>query len=193
MYDYEFRKNNRELLIIMEKGDDDLGNVLKSFAETEGSKLSPHMIRFYWQEMVKVVHEIHQRHIVHSDLKPVNFILVSGKLKLIDFGIANAIQSNKTSVYKDCIIGTVDFMAPESFQKKAQLDGKSMVKFNQKADIWSLGVILYNLVYGHTPYSQHKNNMHKGMAIIHDPIEYPTIEDGLLLDVIQVRIVWASL
>lgn len=104
MYDYEFQNNNKELLIVMEKGDDDLLNVLKSYCKTE-TKLSPHLIRFYWQEMLKVVNEIHKRNIVHSDLKPVNFILVSGKLKLIDFGIANAIQSNKTSVYKDCIIG----------------------------------------------------------------------------------------
>ncbi len=49
--------------------------------------------------------EIHQYGIVHSDLKPVNFILVAGKLKLIDFGIANAIQANYTSVYKESQIG----------------------------------------------------------------------------------------
>lgn len=104
MYDYEFRNGNKELLIVMEKGDDDLASVLSAYCKTE-TRLSPHLIRFYWQEMLKVVNEIHQRNIVHSDLKPVNFILVSGKLKLIDFGIANAIQSNKTSVYKDCIIG----------------------------------------------------------------------------------------
>jgi serine/threonine protein kinase len=51
------------------------------------------------------VDEIHQYGIVHSDLKPVNFILVAGKLKLIDFGIANAIQANYTSVYKESQIG----------------------------------------------------------------------------------------
>ncbi len=51
------------------------------------------------------MNEIHQYGIVHSDLKPVNFILVAGKLKLIDFGIANAIQANYTSVYKESQIG----------------------------------------------------------------------------------------
>ena len=90
MIDYELRSTpssdgrskKRNLLIVMEKGDDDLATVIRSFQKEGGAKLSPHMIRFYWQEMVKVVDEIHQRNIVHSDLKPVNFILVSGKFLL---------------------------------------------------------------------------------------------------------------
>lgn len=80
MHDYEFRNNNRKLFIVMEKGDNDLAKVIHDF-KCEGGvkKLSPHMIRFYWQEMLKVVNEIHENGVVHSDLKPVNFIIVSGK------------------------------------------------------------------------------------------------------------------
>lgn len=187
MYDYEFRNNDRELFIVMEKGDDDLSKVIQGFQSEGGvKKLSPHMIRFYWQEMVKVVNEIHVRNIVHSDLKPVNFIIVSGKLKLIDFGIANKIQSNKTSVYKESIIGTADFMAPESFQRRHKLeDGKSVVKYNQKADIWSLGVILFNLVYGYSPFAAWKDNFQKSMAICNETITFPHEEDPLLVDVIK--------
>ena len=185
MYDYEFRGKSKELLIVMEKGDADLSQVLKSHSQLSSSKLSPHVIRLYWQEMLGAVKEIHDAQIVHSDLKPVNFILVSGALKLIDFGIANRIRSNQTNVYKDSIIGTVDYMAPESFLKRSENQNK--VKYNQKVDIWSLGIILYNLVYGHTPFSQYGSDMlKKGMAIVNSDIEYGPIDDDLLLNVIKV-------
>lgn len=52
--------------------------------------------------------------IVHLDLKPANFLLVGGNLKLIDFGIASSIPSNKTSVMRESQMGTPSYMAPEA-------------------------------------------------------------------------------
>lgn len=52
--------------------------------------------------------------IIHSDLKPANFLLVRGRLKLIDFGIASSIQGDMTSVYKDVFCGTLNYMSPEA-------------------------------------------------------------------------------
>lgn len=54
--------------------------------------------------------------IIHSDLKPANFLFVEGKLKLIDFGIANAIQADKTSVVRESQVGTLNYMSPEAIQ-----------------------------------------------------------------------------
>jgi serine/threonine-protein kinase TTK/MPS1 len=51
--------------------------------------------------MLQAVHAIHEEKIVHSDLKPANFLLVEGALKLIDFGIAKAIGNNTTNIYRD--------------------------------------------------------------------------------------------
>lgn len=45
---------------------------------------------------MEAVHVIHEARIIHSDLKPANFLLVEGRLKLIDFGIANALQVSRT-------------------------------------------------------------------------------------------------
>jgi serine/threonine-protein kinase TTK/MPS1 len=75
-------------------------------------------ISYYWQQvyifvdtlfegilklpkMLQAVHVIHEEKIVHSDLKPANFVLVRGQLKLIDFGIANAIANDTTNIQRD--------------------------------------------------------------------------------------------
>jgi Protein kinase domain len=52
-------------------------------------------------QMLQAVHVIHEEKIVHSDLKPANFVLVRGQLKLIDFGIANAIANDTTNIQRD--------------------------------------------------------------------------------------------
>ena len=75
------------LLIVLEKGNTDLAQILKS------NKILPEEeMRQYWRQMISAVNIIHQSGIVHADLKPANFLLVDDMLKLIDFGIANGIQ-----------------------------------------------------------------------------------------------------
>lgn len=54
-----------------------------------------------WQQILQAVNTIHEERIVHSDLKPANFLLVKGSLKLIDFGIAKAIMSDTTNIQRD--------------------------------------------------------------------------------------------
>ncbi len=51
---------------------------------------------------------IHEEKIVHSDLKPANFVLVKGQLKLIDFGIANAIANDTTNIQRDHQVSTIE-------------------------------------------------------------------------------------
>lgn len=54
-----------------------------------------------FQQILLAVNTIHEERIVHSDLKPANFLLVRGSLKLIDFGIAKAIMSDTTNIQRD--------------------------------------------------------------------------------------------
>lgn len=65
-------------------------------------------------DCLQAVKVIHKARIVHSDLKPPNFLVVEGTLKLIDFGIAKAIQNGTTSIARESQCGTLNYMAPEA-------------------------------------------------------------------------------
>ncbi|VDM97830.1 unnamed protein product [Thelazia callipaeda] len=180
MLDFELRGN--VLYVVMEKGDTDLATFLK----TRRSQIDDLFIRFYWSEMLKCVRTIHEKGIVHSDLKPANFLLVGGNLKLIDFGIASAIPTNKTSVIKDTQMGTLSYMPPEAIASSSSSEsGNEKYRVRKKADVWALGCILFNMVYGFTPYQMWTNPAQKMHAILHKPIVFGEIEDTDLLDVLK--------
>jgi len=66
---------------------------------------------------------MHDERVVHRDLKPANFLLVEGKLKLIDFGIAKAMIGDTTSIYAaNNQMGTVNYMSPEAANPSEALD-----------------------------------------------------------------------
>ena len=102
---------------------------------------------------------IHEHRIVHGDLKPANFVFVKGHLKLIDFGIAKSFSNDTTNIYRDSQIGTINYMAPEAIVAPRIDEANSSSKGNKlrlgrASDVWSLGCILYQLVYG-SPHSPH--------------------------------------
>jgi serine/threonine-protein kinase TTK/MPS1 len=90
----------------------------------------------------------------HSDLKPANFLLVSGFLKLIDFGIAKAIANDTTNIMRDYQTGTVNYMSPECINYFEQNGAKrEYFKQGRASDVWALGCILYRVVYGYPVYN----------------------------------------
>ena len=101
----------------------------------------------------QAVQHAHQKGIVHRDLKPANILvtIIDGKPipKVIDFGVAKAIAGKLTdesmSTQVGSIIGTVEYMSPEQA-------GFSGVDVDTRADIYSLGVILYELLTGLRPF-----------------------------------------
>ena len=89
----------------------------------------------------------HQQGIIHRDLKPANILINdTGLLKIVDFGVAAAAKSGDTQLTKTgYVIGSPKYMAPE------QILGK---KVDERADIYSLGVIMYEMLAGNPPYSR---------------------------------------
>ena len=84
----EMNHERNVLLLVMECGSIDLAGYLRK----NRSKITEKELHLYWRQMLEAVQVIHKEGIIHSDLKPANFLFVEGRLKLIDFGIANAIQ-----------------------------------------------------------------------------------------------------
>jgi serine/threonine-protein kinase TTK/MPS1 len=127
MYDSEVDLSRKAIFVVMEPGETDLNQVLQqqqqlvASSSSDGSssssrrQLNMNFIRLTWQQMLSAVHCIHEAKIIHGDLKPANFLFVKGALKLIDFGIAKAIQSDDTTnIYRESYIGTLNYMSPEA-------------------------------------------------------------------------------
>ncbi|TKR60494.1 hypothetical protein L596_027734 [Steinernema carpocapsae] len=194
LYAYELQGDY--LHVVMEKGDGDLLSYLKNRRAHE-KKINGYTIKFLWGEMLKCVKVIHDKNVVHSDLKPANFLFAEGgHIKLIDFGIASSIPSDKTSVVKEGIMGTLSYISPEALNdlnstnyydiSEDENGPKSRYKVPLKSDVWSLGCILYNMVYGRTPFQKVKQQFR--MHAITNPdhvIEFDDIEDKRLLDVMK--------
>ncbi|XP_058163063.1 dual specificity protein kinase TTK isoform X2 [Dasypus novemcinctus] len=182
LYDYEI--TDQYIYMVMECGNIDLNSWLR-----KKKSVNPWERKSYWKNMLEAVHTIHQHGIVHSDLKPANFLIVDGMLKLIDFGIANQMQPDTTSIVKDSQVGTVNYMPPEAIKdmSSSRESGKSKSKISPKSDVWSLGCILYYMTYGKTPFQHIINQISKLHAII-DPsheIEFPDIPEKDLQDVLK--------
>ncbi len=109
-------------------------------------------IRFPMEKIIDIIDQIcegleytHRQGIVHRDLKPSNIMLVQGeKVKIADFGISKAVGAASSPLTQaGILLGTPSYMSPE------QIDG---TEINGRSDLFSLGIILYQLLTGEKPF-----------------------------------------
>lgn len=170
------------ICLVMECGDIDLAHVFQNKINSSTS-LDLNFIRYHAIEVFKCVEAVHQADIVHSDLKPANFLFVRGILKIIDFGIANAVPDHTANIYRESQIGTPNYMAPEALTEVNQslmapdvAVGKSQTwRVGKPSDVWSCGCIIYQMIYGRPPYAGYSAQQ-RIMAIMNPQVkvQYPS-------------------
>ena len=152
--------------IVMELAE---GITVKEYIRKKGY-LSPKETVEISTQIASAISHAHKNHIIHRDIKPQN-ILVSdtGIIKVTDFGIAKATSSN-TVTSTATAMGSVHYISPE------QAKGRFC---DEKSDIYSLGITMYEMVTGHVPFD-HENGVTIALMHLQNEITPPSqIRDGI--------------
>lgn len=121
------------------------GGELRGYVERHKS-LSEDESRGFFKQIVRAVHYIHTKKIIHRDLKLENVLLdAQNRCKIVDFGLSDYVSSNQRTVTD---AGTEAYLAPEVY------NGSSGDSDPYKIDVWSLGVILFALTHGRLPFGR---------------------------------------
>lgn len=135
---YDYGENATQAWIVMELVE---GNSLKGRLDKQERFAVPDIVRIM-SDVCAGLQYSHQRGVVHRDIKPGNIMMTNeGQVKIADFGIARLENSSMTQV--GTLIGTPSYMAPEQFRGEP---------VDLRADIWSSGVMLYQLLTGEKPF-----------------------------------------
>ncbi len=135
---YEYLVTGETACIIMEFVE---GDSLDVYLHRKG-KLSNEETENIIKQIASALAYLHSKEILHRDIKPQNFkIQPNGTVTMLDFGIAKNKYTPKLT-QQGFMVGTTEYMAPEQFRQLVE----------KKSDIWSLGVLAYELLTGHMPF-----------------------------------------
>ena len=134
----DFLFENKEYLIFEFCENKDLNSLLKN-----RKRLKEIEVQYYIYYLIEALIHLHERNIIHRDITLKNIFLTKKmELKLGDLGLAKRLSCSNEECHD--VVGTVHFMAPELFENKS---------YTFTADIWPIGVIMYNLLVGYPPFS----------------------------------------
>lgn len=138
---YEMFEDEAQFYLVTElcRGGDLYEEISKRSQKNFSERSAAHIMR----EILLAINHCHSENICHRDLKPENILLdTDNKVKLIDFGAAETFDKQQGM---KGMIGTAYYIAPEVLNEKGN--------YNEKCDMWSLGVILYMLLTGLAPFN----------------------------------------
>jgi serine/threonine protein kinase len=140
---YNIFEDEESINIIMEYAQN--GN-LYQLIKKEKNGFSEEKAFDYIIQMINAVYYLHSNNIIHRDIKPENILISKdNKLKLCDFGWAKELTLENRSTF----CGTMEYMAPEIVGSE---------NYDYSVDIWSLGILLYELLFGHSPFKGNSTN-----------------------------------
>jgi serine/threonine-protein kinase ULK/ATG1 len=128
------------IYIIMEYCDDgDLSRII-------GKPIKENIVKYYFGQIVNALYYLSENNIIHRDIKPKNILLKNNRKELVlcDFGFARI----KTLQRVKTICGSPLYMAPELLEEKT---------YTEIVDVWAIGMILYEMIYGKHPYEDCKD------------------------------------
>ncbi|KAJ1793367.1 Serine/threonine-protein kinase 36 [Coemansia sp. RSA 2399] len=136
----EYFETDTDIYIVTELCKCDLAVYLKR----NGGYLKLETVRNIALQLVAALQYLHSLGVVHHDIKlPNALISLDGRIKLCDLGLATQLTKDGRPTYVHALKGTPLYMAPEMLLK---------VRYTNKADLWSLGVVIYELYVGRTPF-----------------------------------------
>ena len=145
LYNYFRDKNKTNFFLILEYASK--GTLFEYIRHKRG--LDESEAFYYFIQAVNAIHFLHKNKIIHRDLKPENLLINHNNiLKLCDFGWSVYLHNNK----RETFCGTVEYMAPEIVKKEG---------YDFSIDVWSLGVLLYELIHSHSPFVVKDLNINK--------------------------------
>merc|ERR1719421_571259 len=128
-----FMTKRKKLCIVMDFAD---GGDLHQWMKSRNGELVPEQTLFeFFVQICEALHHVHSQKVLHRDLKSQNiFLMQTGRVLLGDFGISRILEATKD--FARTMVGTPYYLSPEIIEERP---------YNYKSDIWSLGVILYEL------------------------------------------------
>lgn len=130
-----------------------------------------------FQKILDAFMYAHTENVVHRDIKPANIMLTqSGEVKVLDFGIAKVkTDSNYNLTQEGSRLGTIFYMSPEQIRSQ---------ELDQRSDIYSLGILLFEMLTGQCPYDEEMSEFDITLKIVNDPLPdaqalYPNISSHI--------------
>ncbi|ROW04621.1 hypothetical protein VPNG_07476 [Cytospora leucostoma] len=168
-------QDSRNLYMVMDFVE---GGELFSLLRKSGRFPNP-VAKFYAAEVTLALEYLHEKNIIYRDLKPENLLLDRhGHLKITDFGFAKRVPDKTWT-----LCGTPDYLAPEVVSNKG---------YNKSVDWWSLGILIYEMLCGYTPFWDSGSPMKIYENILRGKVKYPAYINPDAQDLLE-RLITADL
>ncbi|OAD69335.1 Serine/threonine-protein kinase ark1 [Phycomyces blakesleeanus NRRL 1555(-)] len=129
----------------------------------------------YISQMANALIYLHSKRIIHRDIKPENLMLgIKGELKMGDFGWS--VKTGVTESRRSTLCGTLDYLPPE------MVEGRS---HNENVDLWSLGILLYEMICGKPPFEDEQSHDVTYRRIVKVDIQMPAFVSKDAADLIK--------